>query len=379
MGIYLIAKEYKMKLLKQLIPYAIFSGTLIGATASDTTPEKNIEFTHKHINLPSGNIDFIKYVPEQEYVLNSKYLDNKADSLCNVYINNALESQQKLKPLIGTRKYRRAVREELPGAPVGLHCLYGQFTHLARALDEMGDTLTVIPEDARMACIVFKNQMREKYSGIQNCIYEGVMHKSDSAYNVALSRYLERNNVTDATPISVKNAHIIKFAQNNFSADAIAPGAILIVPRYRGSRNRFHAIMLLGRGRVENNEFIPDPKGQHIYVGHNRENMGDLFRTYDTSYVFAADTKNIVRDGYKKELEKIESMSNNQLIEYLSDIEKIAKVGLSRDILLHMARNKYFNKPLSFTPMPLYKWMAIKGLNISLDELILSLPKQKLR
>ena len=72
-------------------------------------------------------------------------------------------------------------------------------------------------------------------------------------------------------------------------------------------------------------------------------------------------------------------MSNNQLIEYLSDIEKIAKVDLSRDILLHMARNKYFNKPLSFTPMPLYKWMALKGLNISLDKSILSLPKQKLR
>ena len=368
-----------MKLLKQFIPYVIFGGTLIGATASDTTPEKNAEFTHKNEKMQSGNLDFIKYEPEHEYALNAKYLDDKADSLCNVYINNMLVSQQKLKPLIGTRKYHRAVRDELPGAPVGYHCLYGQFTHLARALDEMGDTLTIIPEDARMACFVFKNQMREKYSGTQNCIYEGIMHKSDSAYNAALGRYLERKKVTAATPDSVKNAHITRFAQNNFSADAIAPGAILIVPRYRGSRSRFHAIMFLGRGRVENNEFIPDSTGQHMYVGHNRENMGDLFRAYDTSNVFAADTKNIVRDGYQKELEKIESMSYNQLIEYLSDNNKTSLTGLSRDRLLYMARNKYFNKPLSVPPMPLNHWLATTALNIKADNLILALPKQKLR
>lgn len=330
---------------KKVIPYIFFGSALIGTTAHNTAPDIRPTPITNGTKKQAYVIDFIKYTPAKEYETNSQYLDNKADSLCDLYINNMLAAQQKLKPLIGTQKYYRAVREMLPGAPVGYHCLYGQFTHLARALDKMGDTLTIIPEDARMACFMFKKQMRKKYSTNSDCIYEGVMHKSDNAYNAALSRYLRCKNVTDETPDSVRMQHIAHFAQKNFSADAIKPGAILIVPRHRDSRNTFHAIMFLGRGHVENNIFTPDSAGQHIYVGHNRENIGDLFKTYDMSSVFVANTRNIVRAEYQQELTKIESMSREQLIEYLSPENATLLAGTSHDRLLHMARNKYFNQP----------------------------------
>lgn len=79
--------------------------------------------------------------------------------------------------------------------------------------------------------------------------------------------------------------------------------------------------MYLGRGQIQAGKFVADSTGRHIYVGHNRENIGDLFKTYDTSKVFAANTRKIARAEYANELKRIESMSSDQLIAVLSDIE----------------------------------------------------------
>lgn len=323
----------------------IFGSVLLGSSAVPA-PDQSQTQSNDAFLPPIPPKTVIRYNTEQNKTKDSLYLDNKADSLCDTYIKNMLVAQQKLKPLMGTRNYARAVRQELPGAPVGNHCLYGQFTHLARALGEMGDTLTIIPDDARMACINFKTQMRNKYSQYPNCIYEGIMHKSDSAYNAALNRYLRQKNVTETTPDSVRAQYINQFAQKNFNADTIAPGAIMIVPRHRGSRNTFHAIMFLGRGRIENGKFIADKNGQHIYVGHNRETMGDIFRTYDTSCVFAANTRNIVRTEYQQELKRIETMPRDKLVDFLDAPNNINPEYAPHDVLLQMARNKYFNQPL---------------------------------
>lgn len=326
-----------------MVPYLIFGCTLTNTTGptESTDIQANNQFA-----TPQEPISLIENTttPEnQDHIKDSCYLDIKADSLCDIYIQNMLDTHQRLRPLMGTCKYARAVRQELPGAPVGAHCLYGQFTHLARALDTMGDTITIIPEDARMACINFKNQMRQKYAHIPSCIYEGRMHESDSIYNTALNTYLKSKNITAATDDSIRAKHTAKFAQNNFSADAISPGTIMIVPRHRGSRNTFHAIMFLGRGYIENGDFIPDSTHKHIYAGHNRENIGDLFRTFDTSNVFVANTRNIVRTEYQQELSQIKEMSNYDLANYLSPNNEDCFTYISRDILLNMARDKYFN------------------------------------
>ena len=104
--------------------------------------------------------------------------------------------------------------------------------------------------------------------------------------------------------------------------------------------------MYLGRGRVEQGKFVADSTGRHIYVGHNRENIGDLFKTYDASNVFAADTRKIARAEYSNELKRIESMDSVDLISFLSNDKTPAFVLRSypRTTLVRMARNRYFKR-----------------------------------
>lgn len=340
--------------LKWTLPYVLGTASLfpVSATAQNTGATNNFNISDK--NIAMGNSAASSMVAE--IVMTNRMLEEKADELCDTYVSNMLRSQEKLQPLMGRRGYYSAVRTELPGAPVGRHCVYGQYTHLSRALDEMGDTLEIIPDGARTACVSFKQLMRDKYAGPEytGCIRNGVMHETDSAYNAALAKYLARNNVNAETSDSVRQRHIEKFAQQNFSADELDSGAILIVPRYRGSRSKFHAIMYLGRGKVVKGKFVPDKTGRHIYVGHNRENIGDLFKSYDSSNVFAADTRKIARIEYGRELERIESMDNSQLVRFLSGGKVSENVLRSypRQTLIRMARNKYFKRvvPTDFAP-----------------------------
>lgn len=331
---------------------ALLLGTGVSGTHSDNDDMATTTFTTD----PGLRMEYMVSVPYNSGVdraITNSYLDDKADSLCNAYISNMLRAQAKLEPLLGKRGYSAAVRAELPGAPVGQHCVWGQHTQLSRALKQRGDTLTVIPQGGRTSCILFKHFMREKYSTPEydGAIKDGVMHKSDSAYTVSLNKYLARNKVSVDTPDSVRQSFVNKFAAHNFSADSLDSGSILIVPRHHGSRNTFHAIMYLGRGRVENGAFIPDSNGVHIYTGHNRETMGDLFKTYDTSNVFAANTKKIVRTGYAQELARVQSMSKDELIAFLSSDSDSTQTANELQMyhqsqLARMARDKYFKKDL---------------------------------
>ena len=291
------------------------------------------------------------YKAELEYQINQMYLDDKADVLVSKYVDNMLDALKRLNPLLGTRKYYAAVRRELPNAPVGLHCVYGQYTQLSRAQKELGDTVTIIPSAGRQACLNFKYEMRRKYKSPEyaGAIAEGKMHPSDSAYNVALDKYMTRHHVNSNTPDSIRTKIAAKFAKSNFSVEQLTPGAMLVVPRYRGSKTKFHMIMFLGRGRIENGKFIADKNGKYIYTGHNRETIGYLFDQWDTSNVFAADTKKIVRAQYAREWSQIEALSREELIEFVQNNSTMINIDLSltsREELLHIARTIYFNTPI---------------------------------
>ncbi len=329
---------------KSIVPYLLV-GTMTGITSvnaqPDTIDEKNITSFHQFDAMIPTVVwrNFDLKIQDTD-----SCLDNKAKKLCDIYVKNMLRSHAKLNPLLGTRGYSAAVRRELPGAPVGYHCVWGQHTQLARALAETGDTLTIIPEGARTACLQFKQKMRDKYTGkdYTDCIFEGTVYPSDSVYQAAKNKFLTRNKVGANTPDSVKKQLITRFEKKNFNADNLNSGTILIVPRYHGSRNTFHAIMYLGRGSIQNGKFVPSNNGRHIYAGHNRETIGDLFNSYDMSNVFAADIKEIARFEYAKELKKIKSMNSQQLIQFLG--EPALYCLYPREKLLSLAIAKYFNK-----------------------------------
>lgn len=331
---------------KWTVPY-LLTGVAVLTSLGMTTVRSGhgtSELSHDFPTMP--RIHSASYNQITEYKINEFRLDNKADCLRDKYVKNMLNAQEKLHPLLGKRNYYAAVRAELPGAPVGQHCVYGQYTHLNRALCEMGDTLTIIPRGGHASCTGFMYHMEKKYNKTEfpGCIHKGVMFETDSAYNVALEKYLKRSGVQADTPDSVRAQYMKKFAARNFSADGLNSGSIVIVPRYRGSQSKFHAILYLGRGRIEKGKFVADATGRHIYVGHNRENIGDLFKTYDMSKVFAADIREIARAEYVNELKRIESMSTEELIVFLSGADLSHKVlaAYPRDTLVRMARDLYF-------------------------------------
>ncbi len=334
---------------KSVIPYLLMGATLgpvnSGASAQPggITNEKHVAYQQPDFNtLTTLFVHYDTTIAQNR--ITDAYLDDKAENLCDIYVRNMLTAQAKLNPLLGKRGYSAAVRRELPGAPVGMHCVWGQHTQLARALAETGDTLTIIPDGARTACVQFKNQMRKKYNTAEysGCINEGILYESQPEFLDAQKKFLIRNKVLANAPDSVKQKTKQKFQQKNFCADELNPGTILIVPRYRGSKNHFHAIMYLGRGFVQDGKFVADANGRHIYTGHNRENIGDLFKSYDTSNVFAADIKQIAKAEYTKELGRIKAMSNDELRQYLG--EQAIYNLYPRKTLLGLAIAKYFNK-----------------------------------
>ncbi|MGN0917186.1 MAG: hypothetical protein ACI4NZ_03175, partial [Candidatus Enterousia sp.] len=256
---------------KRIIPYLLagISVSMNSSNASAQTisaPEANSNLIANVLKV-KGTSDLLALAEHVDVHFHDLYstdlcLNLKAENLCNVYMDNMLDAQQRLAPHIGKRDYRNAVRQELPGAPVGLHCVYGQYTQLNRALDELGDTLTIVPSSARASCAEFKTQMRKKYTannGFENCIFEGKMYESDSAYMAAMNEFISRKH---ATTDSAVMHYAQQFAQNNFSVDAIYAGSMLIVPRTPGNQRKFHMIMYVGRGRIENGKFIPDNNGK---------------------------------------------------------------------------------------------------------------------
>lgn len=355
-----------MKLYRIALPYlmigsaAIFSNN--SANAQDIkTPDAPNQHTELQVpnELIAKNMSVVNTV--SPYAITQSRLTARAENTCDMYIENMLAAQKRLNPKIGTRGYRAAVRKELPGAPVGLHCMYGQYTQLMRALNENGDTLTIIPKGGKSACIAFKDQMRRKYSRPEyaGTIKEGRAFESDSAYSAELAKYLERRGITDSTEAARRDAAIAEFAKHNFSLAHINPGSIMIVPRFRGSKSKFHAIMFLGEGRVEAGEFVPGATGKYMFTAHNRERIGDIVQNFDMSNVFSADIEQILQVEYAKELKRLESMPRDQIVEYIVagtqiSAERILK--LSRGDLIQLVRAKYFGddvqKALNAPKMP---------------------------
>ncbi len=337
---------------KWTFPYLLFgASTLANIGLFAQRPDNTIFKTNNDLSTANADTALLAYASsvtydvDTEYAFNSLFLDAKAEDLCYNYTNNVTQSQSRIKGKRGTRGYRASVRQELPGAPVGKHCLYGQYVNLDRALDAANDTLTIIPKSAKASCKMFKSEMRKKYSGTEyaGCIYEGRMYETDSVYHDALNKHIEKRKVQLGDKFVLSNV-MNEFTKSNYMADELEPGAILIVPRKRGSRSQFHAVVLLGRGYVEKGKFVQDENGRYIYAGLNRENIGDLFKAYDMSFVFAANIEKIARVEYSKEFARIENMTNSQLIEYVAggryNTEMLRK--FSRPALLRLARDKYF-------------------------------------
>ena len=340
---------------KRIIPYLLagISMSMNSSNASAQTisaPEANPNLIANVLKV-KGTGDLLALAEHVDVHFHDLYstdlcLNLKAENLCNVYMDNMLDAQQRLAPHIGKRDYRNAVRQELPGAPVGLHCVYGQYTQLNRALDELGDTLTIVPSSARASCAEFKTQMRKKYTannGFENCIFEGKMYESDSAYMAAMNEFISRKH---AKTDSAVMRYAQQIAKNNFSVDAIDAGSMLIVPRTPGNQRKFHMIMYVGRGRIENGKFIPDNNGKPVFTAHNRERIGYLFDAWDTRNVFAANIQQIAQIKYKQELTRIESMPRNQLIQYIlarnSSVTADQLNQMPTHMLQKIARDKYF-------------------------------------
>ncbi|MDE5615902.1 MAG: hypothetical protein K2I81_03670 [Alphaproteobacteria bacterium] len=341
-----------MKLYKKVVPYlilgsaAMFSNNSANAQKIEEPdlPKPKLEMQVPN-ELIAKNTSVVNTV--QPYTIVQSRLMARAETTCGMYIENMLAAQKRLQPKIGTRGYRTAVRKELPGAPVGLHCMYGQYTQLMRALNENGDTLAVIPDGGKSACVAFKDQMRRKYTKPEyaGAIKEGRAFESDSAYNAELGKYLARRGIGDSTDIAKRDAAIAEFAKHNFSLAHVNPGSIMIVPRFRGSKNKFHAIMFLGEGRIESGEFMPDATGKYMFTAHNRERIGDIVKNWDMSNVFSADIEQILQVEYAKELKRLESMSREQMIEYISTGTEIAMdklLELPRPELIRLVHAKYF-------------------------------------
>ena len=193
------------------------------------------------------------------------------------------------------------MRKELPGAPVNakhgtLHCLYGQYTQLNRALDQMGDTIQIIPctKNAHMATNSFKQQMTKLYDNSEypNSIHSGHLYTNETEYNIALDKYLSAKTKNATGNIdSLITKHTEDFEKNHFCASQLNPGSIIIV-------SSGHAIMYLGTGKIENGQFVPDDNGSAICCGYNREQPAISLETYNTDKAFAADIQNIATQKY---------------------------------------------------------------------------------
>ena len=272
-------------------------------------------------------------------------INAKAQELCDTYIENVLQGQKNIKN--SKTSHSRAVAKEFPGAVVRWYCIYGQYTQWNRAVSEMGDTLHLIPFEARHSCPEFRKQMKQKYSGPEyaGVLHNGKMFKSNKDYNHALDAFLAKNHVTDTTPDSVRQSIINRFAQNNFSAESLHPGAILIVQKSATPSNT-HAIMYLGKGYMRNGVFVPDPNGKVLYAGYNSESIDDIFGTFPTNRIFAVDMFELARNAYAQEFQKIQNMNYDNMYRYVYDIPQdlYALHSPSHQELKKMAREKFFNK-----------------------------------
>ena len=286
-----------MTLFKKTLPY-FFTVTVLLSSSALASYDKSGD-SHKTNkfeivdSLSSGTM-------EASYDIKKQIAENKAIELVANYINNAVSGAKRILDSKKKTGYLSAVRKELPGAPVNpqhtLHCLYGQYTQLNRALDQMGDTIQIIPRasNAHMATSSFKQQMAKLYKNEEypNSIYSGHLYSTDKEYNKALDRYLAvKTKGKTENMDSLRAKYTADFEKNNFCASSLNPGTIIIV-------SSGHAIMYLGQGRIENNQFVPDANGTAICCSYNAEQPATCLSTWNTDKAFAADIQNIATTKY---------------------------------------------------------------------------------
>lgn len=322
-------KETKMKITK-VFPYLFFT-TLAILPGNIGKFNNTDDYLHAKKNIKTNAFFY------------QDKLEEKAGELCNVYIDFVLRGQKNIKN--SRKSHRDAVLSELPGAPVNFHCIFGQYTQLNRAINSLGDTLDIIPFTARNACPRFRSEMQKKYSGPEyaGAIHSGKMMKPN-AYKNARDAFLKHNNVTDETPDDIREKVLAKFEQSHFSIETLHPGTILII-QTSANPNNTHAVMYLGRGHVENGNFVPDSTGEFMYAGYNHESVGDIFATFNTNRIFAADIHDISLVAYTKEFEKIKNMGDKELFHFVYDIPNdLYAIIPEHKKLESMATQKYFGK-----------------------------------
>ena len=288
-----------MTLFKKIIPYALtvamlFSPKAISSYSNAEKSDKKTKFEEKYN---------VSYNTENTYDLQKKSIENRAQKLIDTYIDYAVNGTKRIIENKKTMGYVSAVRHELPGAPATkshrtLHCLYGQYTQLNRALSETGDTIRVIPNtgNAHMATASFKRHMTELYWNPEytKTIYNGHLYSTNDEYNTALNTYV-KNNINNKTGNldSLCNIYTNQFKQTNFCATELNPGTIIIV-------SSGHAVMYLGQGLVKNENFVPDIDGQAIVCSYNKEHPATYLSYWNTYNSFAADIKNILIQKYEQ-------------------------------------------------------------------------------
>lgn len=286
-----------MKIKKIILPYIIAIPTFLSSNAIasyplETSPLNKNSFKQEH-RISFGTI-------EAEYDLQKQIAENKAIELVINYIDNAISGAKRILTSKKKTSYPSAVRKELPGAPVNsehtLHCLYGQYTQLNRAIAQLGDTIQIIPktDNAHMATSSFRRHMTKLYKNEEypNSIYSGHLYSTDKEYDKALDKYLaiKTKGKTGDTD-SLRNKYTADFEKNNFCATCLNPGSIIIV-------SSGHAIMYLGQGRIENNQFVPDTNGTAICCSYNAEQPATRLSSWNTDKAFAADIQNIATQKY---------------------------------------------------------------------------------
>ena len=285
-----------MTLFKKTLPY-FFTVTVLLSSSALASYDKSGD-SHKTNKFEI--VDSLSGTMEASYDIKKQIAENKAIELVANYINNAVSGAKRILDSKKKTGYLSAVRKELPGAPVNpqhtLHCLYGQYTQLNRALDQMGDTIQIIPRasNAHMATSSFKQQMTKLYDNEEypNSIHRGHLYANETEYNNALNKYLSAKTKGKTDNIdSLRTKYTADFEKNNFCANQLNPGSIIIV-------SSGHAIMYLGIGRIENNQFVPDENGTAICCGYNCEQTAANLKSWNTDKAFAADIQNIATQKY---------------------------------------------------------------------------------
>ena len=313
--------------IRQLFRYVLYGSLLMLPVSS------------KSQNYAAGGGTFTQSynAQPQEIVIDDiekRLLEKKAKHFCEIYMQLSFNGRENIVNNIPryAKKYgkgakRRATMEELPGAPYGKHCLYGQCTELQRALDSLADTIKIVPETANKACVQFRESMIRKYSKILGCTCNGKIYAREKEYQQALKNFLQTKKVSPDDTVKITELKKVFDKNHRFIGD-FNPGSIVIL----WTNGHWHAVMFAG---------LID--GIWKYSGFNNESYGNIFNSaFSLSNAFVLDVQNVMFHEYEKELIRIKKMSYQELIDYIYGNKLIKEYSLTYKQLRDMAIKKYF-------------------------------------